>query len=209
MIEVLLVRHGETTWNIEGRIQGYSADSPLTELGTEQAEAVARQLAREGIRRLFSSDAGRARETARPIARATGLHAFFDPGLRERNYGIFEGKTYADIEREFPADYQAIRTRDPHYVVPGGESAAQFFERIVATLTRVARFAQGGRIAVVTHGGVLGAMYRHATGVPLDAKRDFPLKNASINRLHFARGSWALAGWGDVTHFEDSARGDA
>jgi len=208
MIEVVLVRHGETAWNIAGRIQGYSADSPLTETGAEQATAVARRLAREGIGRLVSSDAGRARDTVKPIAQETGLVAFFDVELRERNYGIFEGRTYTEIEREFPADYQAIRSRDPHYRVPGGESAAQFVDRAVRALTRIAQFAQGGRVVVVTHGGVLGAMYRHATGLPLNAKRDFPLKNASINRLRFARGAWALTAWGDVSHLDDRARDD-
>ena len=209
MIEVLLVRHGETTWNIEGRIQGYFADSPLTEKGVVQAAAVADRLAREGIEGLFSSDAGRTRETARPVVQATGLEAVFDPDLRERNYGIFEGRTYADVEREYPVHYQAFRARDPHYQLPGGESALQFRDRIVAALTRIAQLAQAGRIAVITHGGVLGVMYRHAAGLPLGAKRDYPIYNASINRLGFAHGRWELVAWGDVAHLEDSARDDA
>lgn len=206
MTEFLLVRHGETAWNTEGRIQGYLGDSPLTEAGHAQALAVAERLARERIDRLFASDTGRTRQTTQPIEQLTGLAAVFDSGLRERNYGLFEGRTFEEVAREFPADYQSFRTRDPHYVAPGGESAIQFRDRAVAALTRLAEGLPGARVAVVTHGGVLGMMYRHAMQVPLEAKRSYSLLNASINRFRYVGGRWELIAWGDIAHLDGAAR---
>src|SRR5512140_18596 len=98
-VDVFLVRHGETTWNREGRIQG-SGDSPLTERGVAQARAVAARLAAERFEALHSSDLGRARETARHVAAAVKLEVTAHPGLRERSYGILEGKTWEEIARE-------------------------------------------------------------------------------------------------------------
>jgi 2,3-bisphosphoglycerate-dependent phosphoglycerate mutase len=205
---ILLIRHGETEWNREGRIQGYRADSPLTANGRAQARQLAARLAREGIGQLHSSDAGRARQTAAPVAAATGLAALYDEALRERNYGEFEGWTYKELELEFPDAYLKFRSRDPHYAPPGGESGAQFSERIVRALERIAAAAENGRVAVITHGGVLGVAYRHINRQAPDAKRDYSLLNASINRIAFSDGRWSIEGWGDVAHLS-SGSGDS
>jgi probable phosphoglycerate mutase len=197
---ILLIRHGETEWNREGRVQGYHADSPLTETGREQVRALAERLAREGIDALHSSDAGRTRDTADPIGMATRLPVVHDKALRERNYGVFEGRTFAEVEREFPAEYERFRTRDSGYVPPGGESATQFRDRVMAALERIAAEASGTRVAVVTHGGVLGIAYRNAMAVALDARRGYSLANASLNHFRFAAGCWRLDAWGDVAH---------
>jgi probable phosphoglycerate mutase len=196
----ILVRHGETEWNREGRIQGYHADSPLTATGQTQARRLAERLAAEGVRGLHSSDSGRARQTAAPIAAAAGLEVLYDAALRERNYGVFEGRTYKEIELEFPEAYLKFRSRDPDYAPPGGESGAQFRDRIVAALERLADGTPGRCAVVVTHGGVLGIAYRHVTGVRLDSKRDYSLHNASINRIAYSDGRWSLEAWGDVAH---------
>lgn len=197
---LVLVRHGETEWNREGRIQGYHADSPLTANGQAQARRLAERLANENFRVLHSSDAGRARQTAVPIAAALDLDIVFDAALRERSYGEFEGWTYADLERAHPDAYRRFRSRDPGYAPPGGESGAQFRERIVAALERVAKAAGGRQAAVVTHGGVLGVAYRHITGTGPDSKREYSLHNASINRIRVSDGCWSLETWGDVAH---------
>jgi 2,3-bisphosphoglycerate-dependent phosphoglycerate mutase len=197
---ILLIRHGETEWNRAGRIQGYHADSPLTETGREQARALAARLAREGIDVLHSSDAGRTRETAEPIGAATGLPAIHDPALRERNYGVFEGRSFTEIEIEFHVEFQKFRTRDPHYAPPNGESAAQFRYRIITALEGIAAGAAGKRVAVITHGGVLGVMYRHTMNISLETKRGYSLANASLNHFRFADGRWLLDAWGDVAH---------
>lgn len=195
-----LIRHGETEWNREGRIQGYHADSLLSANGRAQAGRVAERLAGERVDALFSSDAGRARQTAAPIAAAVGLDVLYDAGLRERNYGVFEGRTYEEIEREFPEAYRKFRSRDPHYVPPEGESGAQFRDRVVAALERVANREQGRHAVVITHGGVLGIAYRHVTDMLLEAKRDYSLHNASLNRILHSGGRWSLEAWGDVAH---------
>jgi probable phosphoglycerate mutase len=197
---LILIRHGETEWNREGRIQGYHGDSALTENGRTQAEKLAARLAREELGAVHSSDSERARQTAAPIAAALKAHIAFEAALRERNYGEFEGWTYADLERERPEAYFKFRSRDPGYAPPGGESGAQFSERILAALARVAEAARGGSVAVVTHGGVLGVIYRHVNGSSPDSKRDYSLHNASINRLLYADGAWSIEVWGDVAH---------
>ena len=207
MTKVLLIRHGQTSWNIEGRIQGY-LDSPLTEVGLAQAEALAARLATEALDALHSSDLGRTRQTADPIVAATGLAPVFDSGLRERNYGDWEGRTFEEIKRDFPEQYERFVRRDPHATAPAGESAVQFQDRVVAALTRLARGHGGRCVAVVTHGGVLGVMYRHAMGLGLDAPRDYSIANASINRLHFDGSSWRVESWGEVAHLPGEGNGD-
>jgi 2,3-bisphosphoglycerate-dependent phosphoglycerate mutase len=197
---VVLIRHGETHWNREGRIQGFHGDSPLTPAGREQVRSLGERMAREEVELLYSSDSVRARETADPIAAATGLQVVHDRELRERAYGIFEGCRYAEVEGRFAAEFERFRSRDPHYVPPGGESAAQFRDRILAAFRRIALGATGRCAAVVTHGGVLGILYREAMGMPLEAPRNYPIANASLNRLRFAEGRWSLDGWGDVAH---------
>ena len=206
--ELIVVRHGETHWNVEGRIQGYSADSPLTGRGEAQARAVGERLAGEAIDALFSSDLGRTRQTAQPLIAVTGLAAEFDAGLRERSYGVFEGRTYADIEREFPDAWARLASRDPHFAMPGGESSAQFQARVVLAFESIAERAGGRRVAVVTHGGVLGALYRHVMNLPLDAPRSWTMLNASINRIRIQAGRWSLDRWGDVTHLPEDSLDD-
>jgi probable phosphoglycerate mutase len=197
---VILIRHGETEWNRAGRIQGYHADSPLTATGREQARALAERLAREGIDALFSSDAGRTRETAEPIGTATRLPVIYEKALRERNYGVFEGRSFTEIEVEFPIEFEKLRTRNPHYAPPSGESAAQFRDRVITVLEIVAARAEGRCVAVVTHGGVLGVLYRQAMNLPLEAKRSYSLANAGLNHFRFVDGRWRLDAWGDVAH---------
>ncbi len=202
---ILLIRHGETLWNRAGRVQGWQ-DSPLTDVGCAQAEALAARLAGERIERLIASDLGRARQTAAPIASRLGIAIECDSGLRERNYGIFEGRTYAEIEREDPEAHAYLARRDPAYVIPGGESGAAFRIRVLDALERIAGAHAGRRIAVVAHGGVLGVLYRHAVQQTPGARVEYSLANASVNHVRFGAGRWTIEQWGDVAHLaQDSA----
>lgn len=196
---LLLIRHGETAWNLEGRVQGWQ-DSPLTVEGIAQAELVAARLAGECVDRLFASDLGRARTTAAALAARLGLAVELNPGLRERSYGILEGHTWAEAERLHPEAYARVAARDPEYTVPGGESAAAFAARVADALERIAAAHAGRRLAVVTHGGVLGVAYRRASGLPPEAPRSYTLANASVNYLRYRDGALAIERWGDVTH---------
>jgi len=195
----LLLRHGETLWNRAGRLQGWQ-DSPLSAAGRAQADALAARLAPERIDLLVASDLGRTRATAAPIAARLGLAVEHDPGLRERCYGELEGKTWVEIEREHPAAHGRLAARDAEYVIPGGESGTQFRDRVVGAFERLARAHAGTSIAVVTHGGVLGIVYRHANAIPLEMPRAFGVPNAGVNRVHIEDRRWSIDAWAEVDH---------
>jgi probable phosphoglycerate mutase len=200
MTQLILVRHGETLWNIERRMQGHR-DSPLTDKGLLQARLAGRRLKDEAFSALYSSDLGRAHQTARCIADETGHSIIGDARLRERHFGAFEGLTAAEIAARYPEDYERFRLRDPDYAVPGGESAAAFSARCLACLEEIAQRHYGEPVVVVTHGLVLDALYRAATGLDHRAARPVPLLNASLNVFRYRGGAgWLLERWGDVDH---------
>src|SRR5262245_21363363 len=157
--EFIVVRHGETAWNAEGRIQGH-LDSPLNEEGLGQAVLLADRLARQRFSRLYSSDLGRALQTAPPIADHSGRVVHADVRLRERNLGIFQGDSGAQCERRWPKHYANFRSRDPEHVIPAGESGRELYERVIDMFTVLTREHPGERLAVVTHGGEADALVR-------------------------------------------------
>ncbi len=199
---LILLRHGETAWNIEGRYQGQS-DSALTATGRAQAEALAARLHRHRVEALYSSDLGRAVETARVVAVSTGLIVNLDSRLRERHLGVFQGLLKADIRVRFPDEYRRFKT-DTDYVVPGGESARQCSTRLIACLEEIAGRHPGQDIAVASHGGAANSLLRHALGIPLGAPRRFDNLNASWNVFTYDKGRWYLETWGDVSHLNSS-----
>lgn len=201
---LVVVRHGETHWNVASRIQGH-ADSPLTAAGEAQAAAIAARLATERFDRLVSSDLGRALATARAIAGRTGHAVVADARLRERNYGVAEGLTYGEIGVHYPEVFSRVRDTDPDYVVPGGESRRQLFERVRDAFESLAREHDGLRVAVVCHGGVLAALYRHVRAIPVSASQAIPIPNASYNALAFESGAWTVEAWADTAHLEATA----
>jgi 2,3-bisphosphoglycerate-dependent phosphoglycerate mutase len=197
--ELVLVRHGETVWNTESRIQGHS-DSPLTPLGLAQARAIAERLGAERFDALISSDLGRARDTAGAIAGRTGHRAVEDARLRERNFGVGEGLTYGELDHQYPDVFSRVRETDPDFRIPEGESRRQFHERVVAAFTSVAERHEGKRVVVVTHGGVLAILYRHVHGLGIVTPHAIPIVNASYNVLRFEAGTWQQVRWGDTAH---------
>lgn len=197
---LILIRHGETEWNREGRMQGH-LDSPLTVLGRSQALAAGLYLKRLNCDGLIHSDLGRARETARLIATTSGLKGRADPRLRERCLGIMEGLTKAQFRESHPQWFHTYEARDADFVIPGGESLQQVFDRTRQCLQSLASAFDGATLAVVTHGGILDAAYRMATGCALEAPRRFPILNASLNRISY-HGEWRLDDWADITHLE-------
>jgi len=200
--ELILIRHGQTVWNLQGRHQGH-VDSDLSELGVRQARAVAERLAILPFSALYSSDLKRAYHPAKFIARKTGHSILVDPRLRERNYGIFRGLTLGEIQARYPAEYARFRSGDPDYVVPEGESARQKFDRAVECLQAIVRANLGRRAVVVTHGGVLDAAFRYAVGLPLSIPRRVKLYNASLNTFFVHGKTWMLGTWGDTHHLRE------
>ena len=201
---ILAIRHGETAWNVDSRIQG-QLDIPLNELGRRQAARLAHAVAGEGLQAVYTSDLQRAYETARAVGRGAGLPLRTDPGLRERGFGEFEGHTFKEIEARWPEQSLRWRRRDPEYGPAGGESLRQFYERCVATATRIAAAHPGEAIALVAHGGVMDCLYRAATRVDLQAPRSWQLGNASINRLLYTPEGFTLVGWSDTSHLDHPA----
>jgi 2,3-bisphosphoglycerate-dependent phosphoglycerate mutase len=199
---VLAIRHGETAWNVDTRIQG-QLDIPLNETGRWQAERLAAVVAEEGIKALYSSDLLRAHQTAQAISRATGLPIVTDTGLRERGFGGFEGHTYQEIAERWPEESERWRRRDVDFR-PGttGESLTMFYARCVAVSARLAAAHPGQAIALVAHGGVMDCLYRAASRLDLQAPRSWKLGNASINRLLHTPAGFTLVGWSDTGHLE-------
>jgi probable phosphoglycerate mutase len=202
--KLIVVRHGETHANLYGRWQGHS-DSPLTKAGIAQAEAVAQRLKGCRFSRLYSSDLGRALQTAQIIADRTGHEIILDERLRERHLGVFQGLTRAEMEATYPEEWHLYRTAGPDYAIPGGESAPQRFERSTTCLREIATHHPGETVVIITHGGVLNGLLRHTLGIPLEAPRRFRIWNASINVFLFDGENWLLDTWGDVSHLRDHA----
>ena len=196
---IIIVRHGQTEWNIKGIRQGH-LDSRLTERGMAQATALGQRLGREKFTALYSSDLGRAVETAREIARVTGHEIITDARLRERHLGIFQGLNGEEITAKYPEERRLMRTSGPTYVIPGGESMVQQVARNVAFLDYLAQKHLGETVVVVTHGGVVSGFFRHTLAIPLDAPRRFEFVNAGVNIFAHEEGTWLLLTWGDVSH---------
>ena len=209
---LFVLRHGQTAWNAEARIQG-QLDIPLDETGRWQAERLAERDAEaqaeaqadEPLAAIYSSDLQRAWSTAQPLALRTGAPLIADPRLRERGFGSFEGRTYAEIESTQPEDARRWRQREPGFAPGGGERLLDFYPRCVDAVLALAARHPGQVIAVVAHGGVLDCLYRAATGVALEAPRSWPVANATVNRLLFNGHGLSLVVWGDAAHLDAPA----
>lgn len=202
---LILVRHGETPWNRERRMQGH-VDTALSEVGRAQASALGRRLAGLPFDALYSSDLRRAWDTACAISERTGHAVVAEPRLRERRFGIFEGLTYDEIAARHPEAFERFESRDLDYVIPGGESAREFHARCLACLIDIGEWHAGESVVLVTHGLVLDAAYRVACALAHDAPRGVPLLNGSLNVFRCRGGALRLESWGDVGHLEPVTR---
>ncbi len=201
---ICLVRHGETEWNMERRIQG-QIDVELNATGLNQAAAAGSWLRTAGISALYSSDLRRAWATARVIGAALGLIPVAVPELRERRYGIFEGLTYDEARARFPDGYAAFARRDTDYSFDGGESLRQMAARVTGKLEEIATAHPGRNVAVVLHGGVLDIVNHFVRGNPLETPRDFLIPNAGISWIAAVDGVWTMESWGETGHLEPGA----
>ena len=202
---LLLIRHGETAWNAEHRIQGH-LDIPLSATGIRKAASLGERLAAETVTAVYSSELARAWLTAVPFAARLGLDIIPDSRLRERSFGVFEGLTVDEIAARHPEGFRRWRERDPAWAIDEGESGQQLIDRVLSALDDIASRHRGETVAVVTHGGVLDVAYRAARGLSWDAPREHLMLNASINRLS-AQGSplaLSILDWGDVAHLEQA-----
>ena len=204
---ILAIRHGETSWNVDTRIQGH-LDIPLNDTGLQQARWLAQVLAeRDEVHAIYASDLARAHVTAQNIAQAVGLAVATHPGLRERAFGDFQGRTFAEIEAELPDHAHHWRKRTPEWTPPGnGESLIALRERVLSTVDALATQHTGEQIVLVAHGGVMDVLYRAATRLDLQAPRTWQLPNTAVNRLLWTPEGLSLVGWADTTPLEDRSR---
>lgn len=196
-----VVRHGETAWNAEHRVQG-QLDVPLNAVGLAQARAASKVLGREKFDVIYSSDLSRARQTAQPVLDFLSLKIILEKDLRERHYGIFESLTYAEVKQKFPEDYARFEAREPDYAFRTGESLKDFSARSIAVIEKIAVRHKGRSILVFTHGGVLDHLHRFITGQPLSAERGFGIPNAGLNRIEVTSAGWQIRSWAEVAHLK-------
>ncbi len=194
----IIIRHGETFWNREHRIQGHR-DSALTPEGIAQAEACARRLQSEAIDVVIASDLNRVQHTANILTGDRNLPTTFDASLRERCFGIGEGMTYAEMETKYPQMFSTTGLVDAELTLPEGESRAVFHHRVKSSIEGLTVAHAGKRILVVTHGGVLGVIYRWLNDLPVGAQR-IAIPNVGYNRLSVGPDGWKIDVWGDTSH---------
>ena len=182
---ILLVRHGQSQGNAEGRFGGHTA-TPLSARGRRQAEAAARALASEKITAIYSSDLLRAVQTAEPLARLTNLEIKRTTAFRERSVGVMEGLTFEEAAEQHPEQYAALIRRDFEHVILGGESYRQMLDRASEKLDHAISRHKGGRICVFSHTGTICILTLHLMGA-LDAPELRPVwittTNCGITRI--------------------------
>ncbi|XWS41948.1 hypothetical protein CRYUN_Cryun17cG0126100 [Craigia yunnanensis] len=201
--EIVVVRHGETEWNADGRIQGH-LDVELNEAGRQQAASVAERLSKEPrISVVYSSDLKRALVTAETIAaRCGGLEVITDPDLRERNLGDLQGLVFREAAKLSPKAYKAFLSHRTVQDIPGGgESLDQLYHRCTSALQRIGRKHKGERVVVVSHGGVIRSLYKRACP---EGKSVGKVLNTSVNIFQLSDEEWTIKSWGDVSHLDQT-----
>lgn len=208
MTLVYIIRHGETEWNLKGIHQGHN-DSELTQKGKEQADRLGQRFKESNLKfnGIYSSDLGRALDTAKRICQPTGQDELIikTPSLRERALGVLEGLTYQEIKDTLPRDYEQHTSGDPNYKPVGGESWIETQDRVKEALNEIAENHHNEQILCVTHGGIVSMLLRFCLNIPLNEKRKFAIPNTGINIFeHRDEAGWRLRTWGDISHFNES-----
>ncbi len=204
MIDLWLVRHGETDWNRELRFQGH-LDAPLNALGLQQAQRLGQHLADHSPRPLLASDLLRTRQTAAPLAGQWQTLALPDALWREQSFGVIEGLNLDEVRERHPEVVEGWRSLDPDFAPEGGESRRQFHARVMqAVQALVARCAQEGLDSpvVVSHGGVLDMVYRSAMGQPLAGPRECTIPNAGLNHVRTDGVRFEIVAWAQTAHLD-------
>ena len=200
-VHLLLIRHGETTWNQELRWQG-QADIPLSEVGIEQARSLALKLRKEGnpIAAVYSSPLSRVFHTAEIIADTLNGRLFIAPLWCEMNIGVWSGLTTEEVIARHSEDWERIRAGED---LPrgGGETMAQFHERVLHGAELLTEKHSGERVAVVTHGGPIRALLLHCRGMPVSRYREVEkINNASLTEVVLQKGKTIVHRVNDKTH---------
>lgn len=198
------IRHGESCYNAEGRIQGQS-DVPLSERGLRQSEALAAALSGLPIEAVYASPLRRAVQTARPVAETLRLEIRTDPRLMEIDAGIFQDKIRAELDGLYPDEFARWKGGDPDFTIPGGESRRDLMRRGRDAFEEISRSAYEQAL-VVTHGGLLAGALKALLEIPAD-RHPFVFENGSISQLEFTDGQVRLLSLNQVDHLHSVGLG--
>jgi probable phosphoglycerate mutase len=206
---ICFVRHGETTWNVERRMQGH-IDIPLNTTGMAQAKRLANALMQNkySFNAIYSSDLERALHTANAVANALSLAVQTTPQLRERNVGQLQGLLLSEAPVLLPEIWQSHIARELDHDLGGGESIRAFHQRMQGVLELLLRQHRGQSILAVSHGGSLDMIYRIVTQQALDAERVAVVPNTSLNWITHDGSVWSIQRWADTSHLSESALDD-
>ena len=198
--EIILIRHGETEWNSQKRMQGHS-NSELSSVGRGQIQALGELMKNESFDHIYSSDSLRTRQTAEAITQYSGHTLQFDQRIREKNLGVFEGLTSTEAKERHPEIYRLFKTAGANYVIDEGESTQQLLERALEFIEEIRLRHPKERVVMVTHGGVVRVLMKHALGLSIDAPTRFIIKNTGIFGLIWNE-NWLVTQMGGVSHLE-------
>ena len=209
MLQVYLVRHGETEWNAARRIQGQS-DSPLTAKSLFQARQVAERVRKEGITHVITSDLGRTRHTAQIIADACGCEVIEEPRLRELHMGVLEERILDGLTEQEEVWRKQMVDGSPKGRIPEGETMTELATRMRAALDSCLELPAGSKPLLVSHGIALGSLISTILGLPAYAERRLRLRNCSLSRVDHQESAWLASGWivetaGDISHLDQPA----
>ena len=209
MLQVYLVRHGETEWNAARRIQGQS-DSPLTEKGLFQARQVAERVRNEGITHVITSDLGRTRHTAQIIADACGCEVINEPRLRELHMGVLEERILDGLTEQEEIWRKQMVDGSPEGRIPQGETMTELATRMRAALDSCLDLPAGSKPRLVSHGSQAVVLSPLTTRLPAYAERRLRLRNCSLSRVDHQESAWLASGWivetaGDISHLDQPA----
>lgn len=199
---IVFIRHSETEWNTENRIQGHR-DVLLSETGLKQARKLNSRI--KALRPDFavSSDLQRSTETARFALQGTSLAPETTPLLRERNYGAWEGFSWPEVVKKFPGESSQFLNDPVGTTPPGGEPWLEMQERVFHEVARIAQDHPGKCIALFTHGGPIKAFVLKALGMDPVLWRRILTRNASLTTLDLASNGWRLVGFNDICHLNE------
>jgi 2,3-bisphosphoglycerate-dependent phosphoglycerate mutase len=201
-----LVRHGETNWNVERRLQGHT-DVDLNQRGVAQAMQMAKAIKAIDLQFdvLYTSDLQRAAKTAGAIESVFNTKAIVNESLRERHLGTLQGLRTDEAPQREPELWSSHINRDIDQDLRGGESITNFAQRINTALEQIRQQHIGQTILLVSHGGALDMMYRLASNQALGAERAVPVPNASLNWISHDGNAWKVDRWADTTHLDGLA----
>ena len=198
--QIILIRHGETEWNSQQRMQGHS-NSDLSSVGQAQIQALGEWMKNVPFDHIYSSDSLRAKQTAEAITQFSGHELKIDLRLREKNLGVFEGLTSEEARERHPEVFRLFKTAGSKYVIDEGESTQQLQDRALEVVDEIRIKHLEERVLLVTHGGFIRVVMKHSLGLSLETPTRFLIRNTGVFRLVW-EDKWIVSQMGGVSHLE-------